>query len=147
MNVEKIFRTVDGLLSGISECKVAIWGLSTIVNCNYTFESEAVELVKRFYNADYQLSVYDPVISRCEEISKLNIKFAKNEYDAVKGAECLIIMNKWKRFSTADFEMVYDLLVYPYIYDKESQLDRDKIEEIGFVYDTHENKPVLSSVG
>jgi UDPglucose 6-dehydrogenase len=62
------------------------------------------------------------------------MSFAKDEYEALKGADALIIATEWALFRTPDFARVGELLKEKIVFDGRNLYDLDEMERIGFSY-------------
>ena len=64
------------------------------------------------------------------------IVYAEDQYDAVKGASALIVVTEWSEFRNPDFDKVNELLVHPAIFDGRNVYSLEKMEELGFYYES-----------
>lgn len=62
------------------------------------------------------------------------VNYALSEYDALKGADALLIFTEWNEFRNPDFAQLKSLLKEPVIFDGRNIFSLDKMEELGFVY-------------
>jgi UDPglucose 6-dehydrogenase len=65
------------------------------------------------------------------------IKFAENQYQALKGAMALIIATEWSEFRTPDFEqMDQQLKLNKVVFDGRNLFDIAKMIELGYHYES-----------
>ena len=64
--------------------------------------------------------------------SKIN--FSERQYDALVGADVLLIATEWSEFRTPDFTKIISLLKNKVIFDGRNLFDLAKMEELGFHY-------------
>jgi UDPglucose 6-dehydrogenase len=72
-----------------------------------------------------------------ENVKKLKgdkMGFAKDEYEALKGADALIIATEWALFRTPDFKRVEGALKEKMIFDGRNLYDLEEMKELGFHY-------------
>jgi UDPglucose 6-dehydrogenase len=62
------------------------------------------------------------------------VTFAKDEYEALDGADALVIATEWALFRTPDFGKVAGLLKGKVIFDGRNLYDLDEMEKLGFTY-------------
>jgi UDPglucose 6-dehydrogenase len=62
------------------------------------------------------------------------IEYASDEYDAIKGADALVILTEWNQFRSLDLAKVKSLLVSPKIADLRNIYDPEDMRELGFDY-------------
>ena len=62
------------------------------------------------------------------------INYAENQYQALAGAEALIIATEWCEFRTPDFERMETLLKNKVIFDGRNLYELPQMEELGYTY-------------
>ncbi len=62
------------------------------------------------------------------------IRFTKNNYEALEGADALILVTEWNVFRNPDFKVMKKLLKYPVIFDGRNQYNPQEMRELGFLY-------------
>jgi UDPglucose 6-dehydrogenase len=62
------------------------------------------------------------------------IILAENNYDALAGADALLVVTEWNAFRMPDFERIKNELKTPIIFDGRNIYDPKKMEELGFSY-------------
>jgi UDPglucose 6-dehydrogenase len=68
-----------------------------------------------------------------KEVGK-KVKYASNMYEAIEGADALMIMTEWPEFRTPDFAKMKDKLKNKVIFDGRNLYDLDEIKAQGFEY-------------
>ena len=61
-------------------------------------------------------------------------EYCKDEFDAVKGADAVVICTEWNLYRNLDLERVKGLMNGNVILDTRNLLDRDEVKDMGFVY-------------
>ena len=69
-----------------------------------------------------------------KEQHDFDIYFAKDEYDALEGADALMIMTEWPIFRTPEFDRIKSALSHNVIFDGRNLYDLAFMEEAGFDY-------------
>ena len=55
-------------------------------------------------------------------------------YEALKGADCLVIATEWGEFRTPDFDKMAAMLREPVIFDGRNVYDVEQMKALGFQY-------------
>jgi UDPglucose 6-dehydrogenase len=63
-----------------------------------------------------------------------SISFFEDEYEAMAGADALVIVTEWNQYRNLDLERVKKLLTSPMFFDLRNIYKRGDIEEKGFSY-------------
>ena len=89
------------------------------------------------------VKVFDPeAMNNVKKLKGDTIAFANDEYDALEGADALIIATEWSLFRTPDFERVGKLLKEKTIFDGRNLYDLDEMKNLGFLYMSVGRQPV-----
>ena len=64
------------------------------------------------------------------------ISYSNSQYDALKGADALIIATEWNEFRTPDFIKVVSNMKRKVIFDGRNLFDAHAIRELGFYYES-----------
>ena len=132
--VEKIESFYRGKLKGK---KFAIWGLAFKPNTDDMREAPAVYIIEALTKAGATCHAFDPkAIEAAKDIFKNNkaVRFEKNQYDALKDADGLILVTEWLSFREPDFERMKSLMQSPVIFDGRNQYNPKSVARAGFKY-------------
>jgi UDPglucose 6-dehydrogenase len=117
---------------------LAILGLAFKPNTDDMRESPAITIMEELAAAGAHLRAYDP--EAMEEAAwrlasiKDQLAFATGEYEALDGADALVILTEWNQFRNLDLGRVKSLLASPYFFDLRNIYRRSMVEEAGFTY-------------
>ena len=64
------------------------------------------------------------------------ISYGENEYSVLKNADALVIATEWALFRTPDFSKIKTLMKKPVVFDGRNLYEINKMEELGFYYDS-----------
>ena len=93
-------------------------------------------LVKNLIAEGCKVKAYDPEASKeAYKIFGDNIEYCKKQYDALEGADALVIVTEWNEFRRPDFDKIKSLLKKPVIMDGRNLFDPKKMAEMGFEYE------------
>jgi UDPglucose 6-dehydrogenase len=62
------------------------------------------------------------------------ITYAKTNYDALAGADALVIVTDWNEYRFPDFAKIKSALKRPVVIDGRNLYDPAKMEQLGFTY-------------
>ena len=132
--VEKIKAHYNNDLQGKH---FALWGLAFKPNTDDIREAPALAIIDALTQAGATVTAYDPeAMPNVKRQIGDKIKYAENQYQALEGAESLIIATEWSEFRTPDFEKIKKNLKFNIIFDGRNLFDIIKMKEIGFKYDS-----------
>ncbi|MEX1131898.1 MAG: UDP-glucose/GDP-mannose dehydrogenase family protein [Flavobacteriales bacterium] len=113
----------------------AIWGLAFKPDTDDIREAPALYVIDALVAAGATVTAFDP--EAMENVGKVmgdKASFAKDEYEALKGADALIVATEWALFRTPDFKRVAEALKEKVIFDGRNLYDLDEMKELGFRY-------------
>lgn len=115
--------------------KIAIWGLAFKPNTDDIREAPALSIIDALLKEGAVITAYDPeAINNTKQVLQDKISFAEHQYDALDGADALVIATEWSEFRTPDFDKMVGLLKNKVIFDGRNLFDLAKMEELGFYY-------------
>jgi UDPglucose 6-dehydrogenase len=97
-------------------------------------ESPAIDICHSLIERGAKVRAYDPVAMEESKHFITGIEYASDEYDAIKGADVLVILTEWNQFRSLDLEKVKELLASPRIADLRNVYDPKDMRELGFDY-------------
>jgi UDPglucose 6-dehydrogenase len=114
---------------------IAIWGLAFKPHTDDIREAPAIYNIKSLRRSGAKLVVFDPVAmpNIRKELGK-KVKYAKSPYEAIQGADALMIMTEWPEFRTPDFGKIKKALINPVIFDGRNLYDLSDMRDLGFEY-------------
>ncbi|MDB5283131.1 MAG: tuaD, partial [Bacteroidota bacterium] len=129
---ERISKKYEGNLKGKT---VAIWGLAFKPNTDDIREAPALYIIDRLLELGAKVNVYDPeAMPNVKEIYGSKIQFATDQYDALNGAEFLVIVTEWNIFRSPDFDKISSLLKTKVIFDGRNLYSVDHMKELSYYY-------------
>lgn len=131
-----LFEKIDNHYQGMLENRhFALWGLAFKARTDDVRESPAISLVERLLQRGARVTAYDPEASEnAKRVLGEKIRFAQHNYDALPGADALIICTEWNEFRRPDLMRVKDLLKAPVIFDGRNLFNPVRMAQLGFHY-------------
>lgn len=123
---------------GLAGKNIGIWGLAFKANTDDVRFAPALYLIERLLDADVSVAVFDPVaMENCRAAlggRASKIRCVKDAYDAVEGADALIICTEWREFRSPDFVRMKSIMKTPVIFDGRNLYNPDVVGRYGFAY-------------
>jgi UDPglucose 6-dehydrogenase len=114
---------------------VAVWGLAFKPRTDDVREAPALALIEKLTQANVRVHAYDPIANEnAARASKVPFTTFDNAYEALKGADALIIMTEWNEFRAPDFDKIKSTLNQPLVFDGRNIFDPVQMSEKGFEY-------------
>ena len=130
--VEKIKAHYNGDLKGKH---FALWGLAFKPNTDDIREAPALSIIDALLKEGATITAYDP--EAMEPVKRqigATIKYALSQYQALEGADALLIATEWSEFRTPDFERIEKLLPAKVIFDGRNLFEVAKMQSMGYRY-------------
>ena len=135
--IEKLLTHYNGDLAGK---KIALWGLAFKPNTDDMREASSRVIMERLWAEGASVQAYDPVASdECRRIygeDKAELSYYDSAEEALKGADCLVIVTEWQQFRSPDFDTIKTELKDPVIVDGRNLYDPKAMKNMGFSYYT-----------
>lgn len=129
---------------GLKGKKIALWGLAFKPNTDDIREAPALYIIEELLKEGAAINAYDPeAMNNAKAILGDSITFCERQYDALVGADVLVIATEWSEFRTPDFDKIISLLKNKAIFDGRNLFDLKQMEEMGFYYVSVGRKVVL----
>ncbi len=132
--IPKIKSYFKGNISGKH---FALWGLAFKPNTDDIREAPALYIIDALLNEGATVSAFDPeAMKNVQATIGDKITYAESQYDALAGADALIIATEWNEFRTPDFLRIVKNLKSKAIFDGRNLFDTAAIKELGFYYES-----------
>jgi UDPglucose 6-dehydrogenase len=123
--------------SDLSGRTFAVWGLAFKPETDDIREAPALELINELLAAGANIRTYDPeAMDNVQKMIGDRIYYAKDQYDALKDTDALIIVTEWSEFRNPNFERICETLKHPMIFDGRNVYTLEKMQETGFYYES-----------
>ena len=132
--IEKLEDHFDGDLKGKT---IALWGLSFKPRTDDMREAPSRVIMEALWEQDATVRAYDP--EAMDEARRLypdheGLQLVDTAYDALDGANALVIITEWQEFRSPDFDAIKESLSEPVVFDGRNLYDPDTMRTLGFSY-------------
>ncbi len=132
--VEKIIRHYGGNIRGR---KFGLWGLAFKADTDDIREAPALYMIDALIRAGASIVAFDPeAMANVQRQIGDQIGYAENPYEALEGADALIIATEWSVFRTPDFKRMESLLKEKVIFDGRNLYEVEQFAGSGFHYES-----------
>ena len=115
----------------------ALWGLAFKPNTDDIREAPALYMIDALLAAGATVTAFDPeAMPNVMTLLGDKINFTENQYDALEGADALIIATEWNEFRTPDFLKMVKSLKRKAIFDGRNLFEVNSVNELGFHYES-----------
>ena len=125
---------------------IGIWGLSFKPKTSDVREAPAQILIRELAAAGARVQAHDPKAidgTRAALGELQGVIYVNDQYDAVNGADALVLVTEWDIYKQPDFKKIKSLLASPVILDGRNQYSPGEMERYGFTYYSIGRRPVL----
>lgn len=115
--------------------KIALWGLAFKPQTDDIREAPSLVVIRQMLDREAEVVAFDPIAQKqAENILGDKIKYVNDYYEAVRDADCLVIVTEWNEFAGADLKKIKSLMRHPNIVDGRNVFEKEKVESEGFNY-------------
>jgi UDPglucose 6-dehydrogenase len=115
--------------------QVAVWGLAFKAETDDMRESPALPLIDGILDAGGAVRAHDPkAMETARELYGDRLYYARDPYDAVAGADALVVVTEWLVYRNPDFARMKAQLATPLVLDGRNLYDPERMTRLGFEY-------------
>ena len=129
---EKVKKALDGKLKGT---RIALWGLAFKPQTDDMREAPALTLIDELQEAGASVIAHDPAAMH-ETRRRIGdvIEYASANYEALDGADALVVVTDWNEYRHPDFARIRKALKRPIVVDGRNLYDPERMRALGFTY-------------
>jgi len=130
-----ITQVLDYFNGDVTGKKFAIWGASFKPKTDDLRDAPSLDVIRGLLEKGAAVSVYDPAAQDgLRRLFDNSIEVVEKNYDALSGAEGLIICTEWNEFRRPDFDRMAELMKGKVVFDGRNIYKPDMLERAGFHY-------------
>ena len=129
---EKVRKALDGKVKGT---RIALWGLAFKPQTDDMREAPALTLIDELREAGASVVAHDPAAMH-ETRRRIGdaIEYATGNYEALEGADALVVVTDWNEYRHPDFARIRKALKRPVVVDGRNLYDPERMRALGFTY-------------
>lgn len=112
-----------------------MWGLSFKPATDDMREAPSLVLIDKLLEAGATVCAFDPVaMDEARRRIGDRIGYARNMYEALQGADAMVVVTEWQEFKVPKFTYIEKALKEKIIFDGRNIYSPDQMKEFGYVY-------------
>ena len=128
-------RTLASLGEDLASRSIGVWGLAFKAGTDDMRESPATPLIEGLLAAGASVRAHDPKAEpNARRIFGDRVAFVADPYEAIDGADALVILTEWLPYRTPDFDRMRQLMRRPVIIDGRNLYEPARMRRYGFQY-------------
>jgi len=127
----KVIQAMNGEARGKT---VAVLGLTFKPNTDDMRDSPAIAVIQTLQDAGATIRAHDPEGEEQARMILQDVTYCSNAYEAMEGADALVIVTEWDAFRALDLRRAKSLLTQPILVDLRNIYRRQEVEAEGFRY-------------
>ena len=131
-------KVVSHFGEDLSGKRFAVWGLAFKPETDDMREAPAIYIIQELVKRGASVTAFDPKAMKEAKEHYLKdmagVSYVDQKYEAVHGADALILLTEWKTFRSPDFEQIKESLKEPVIFDGRNQYNEKVLIKMGFSY-------------
>jgi len=126
---------LEGVLGGLEGKTIALWGLAFKPKTDDMRAAPALSIIEQLLEKGASVRAYDPKAGHeAKRTLGQRITYCTRSYEALEGADALLVVTEWNEFREPDFARMKSLLRRPVIFDGRNIYDPAEMKRQGFEY-------------
>ncbi|HTE45770.1 MAG TPA: UDP-glucose/GDP-mannose dehydrogenase family protein [Gemmatimonadaceae bacterium] len=131
----RLFEKVRGAVGHLAGTRIAVWGLAFKPNTDDMREAPSLTLIDELVGAGATVVAHDPVaMDEARTRLPAAVQFAPSGYEALTGADALVVVTDWNEYRHPDFARIKQALRRPIVVDGRNLYSLHRMAELGFTY-------------
>jgi UDPglucose 6-dehydrogenase len=128
-------KVIDFCHGSVAGLRVAVLGLTFKPNTDDMRDAPSLDIVPALQAAGATIVAFDP--EGMKEAARMlpGIAFARTAYEAVSGADLLVVITEWHEFRGLDPRRIKETMRQPRIVDLRNIFNPDEMRGLGFTYE------------
>jgi len=127
---------IEKHLGGLADRVIGVWGLAFKPKTDDLREAPALTLISALRERGAAVRAYDPKAAEAAApLLGAGVTLCSRSYDAVEGADALVVVTEWAEFREPDFGRIRRLMRGNAVFDGRNIFDPEQMRELGFYYE------------
>ena len=119
----------------LTQKTIAIWGLAFKPDTDDIREAPALYMIEHLLQAGAHIRAFDPeAMDNVKKQKNYPIEYCSGQYEAIEGADALLICTEWGEFRNPDFKRMSTLLKGKVVFDGRNLYETEKMHDLGYHY-------------
>lgn len=132
-----LFHKLKRIYPSLKDKTIAIWGLSFKPETDDMREAPSLYILEALSKEGCKIKAYDPIAMEetKRRLPNINIDYCNDPYEALEGADALLLLTEWKEFRLPSWKRAKELMKGLVLLDGRNIYDGDELRELGFYYE------------
>lgn len=127
-------KKIEAALWVVSGKTIAVLGLAFKPNTDDMRFAPSIDIISMLQAEGAKIKAFDPQAMEKASTVLKDVEFCSTPYEAIKGADAMVIMTEWNEFKELDLDRIKKLLNAPIIIDGRNIYGPQKMKDLGFNY-------------
>ncbi len=130
----RLVKRVEEALWNLNRKTIAVLGLSFKPDTDDLRDAPSLDIIRSLLQEGAVIRAFDPKAMAHANGLLHGVMFCRDVYDAVRGADCLVVVTEWNEFKEVDFARLKRLMRQPVIVDGRNIYNPEALRRLGFRY-------------
>ncbi len=132
-----LFHKLKKIYPSLKDKTIAIWGLSFKPETDDMREAPSLYILEALSKEGCKIRAYDPIAMEetKRRLPNINISYCDDPYEALEGADALLLLTEWKEFRLPSWKRAKDLMKELVLLDGRNIYEGKEMRELGFYYE------------
>ncbi len=132
----RMVRKIRGMLGGSETGKtIAVLGLTFKPETDDMRDAPSLTILPALLEKGAQIRAHDPKgMEEARQVLPEGILYVSSAYEAVEGADCVVLMTEWNQYRALDLDRLRGLMRQPVFVDLRNVYEPETVRRFGFSY-------------
>jgi UDPglucose 6-dehydrogenase len=130
----KIVKKVQDELKIVKGKTITVLGIAFKPNTDDVRDAPSITIINSLSNLGAKIKTFDPIVKNKPYTLTDRAKICEDVYEAIDGADILILATEWKQFYELDFDKIKKIMNQHIIIDGRNFFNKEKVQNLGFRY-------------
>ncbi|HJL43170.1 MAG TPA: UDP-glucose/GDP-mannose dehydrogenase family protein [Myxococcales bacterium LLY-WYZ-16_1] len=119
----------------LSQCTFGVWGLAFKPQTDDMRQAPSVRIIEGLLERGAKVRATDPeAMNTARAAFSDRIELVEDQYEALRGADALVLVTEWNEFRRPDFKRIRQMLRKPVVFDGRNVFNPDRMRAMGYEY-------------
>ena len=127
-------QKIENTLWNLKDKTLGILGLAFKADTDDMRFAPSIDIIETLQREGVRIQAYDPQAMGKARTLFDKVRFARNPYEAARGADALVVVTDWSEFNNLDFKRIKKCLKHPVLFDGRNMFNPKEMKKLGFRY-------------
>ncbi len=130
-----LIKDIESYFGDLKGLKIALWGLAFKANTDDIREASSLDNIQLLLEKGAEITAYDSIAeANVRKLLGSKINYAKSMYEALEGADALLIATEWPEFKNPNFSLMAQKMKQKVIFDGRNLYPLERPASYQFFY-------------